>query len=97
MDAGPDAASPLNCQQIRVCLAAGGTATDCAARGTAEGRAAFQTLFDCLTTHCSDQSASCFCLEACQQPDGYCLDQTDACLAASGMPADAVCGQFCGG
>src|SRR5438128_7411647 len=93
-----DAAAPaLNCQGIRLCLAAGGTATDCSARGTAEGRAAFQTLFGCLMAHCSDQSAACFCREACQQPDGYCLDETDACVAASSTDVDAVCGQFCGG
>ena len=97
-DTGADVVAPaLDCQGIRLCLSAGGTATDCAARGTAEARAAFQPLFDCLTANCPDQSAACFCREACQQPDGYCLDQTDACVAASKTDVDAVCGQFCGG
>ena len=97
-DGGSDApVAALDCQGIRLCLAKGGTAADCAARGTPEGRAAFQTLFECLTAHCSDQSAACFCEEACHQPDGYCLDQTDACVAASKTDTDAVCGTFCGG
>ena len=98
VEAGTDGTAPaLDCQQIRVCMARGGTAADCAARGTAEAQAAFQTLLDCLTANCAEQSAACFCREACQQPDGYCLDQTDACVAASKTDVDAVCGQLCGG
>ena len=98
VEAGDDGAAPaLDCQGIRLCLSKGGTAADCAARGTAEAQAAFQPLYDCLTTNCADLSTACFCREACQQPDGYCLDQTDACVAASKSPVDAVCGQFCGG
>lgn len=105
-DGGPDGspsdatevgATALTCQGIRLCWTGGGNSTDCASRGTPDGKAAFQTLFDCLMSHCSDLVASCICREACQQPDGYCLDQTDACLAASGTSVDAVCGQFCGG
>jgi hypothetical protein len=94
-DAGPPPS--LTCQGIRLCVTAGADPDSCAARGTAEAQAAFQKLRDCLTPLCPGLLLACVCREACQQPDGYCLDETDGCVAASGSSVDAVCGQYCGG
>ena len=91
-----DAGSSLTCQGIRLCMAAGASADSCAARGTAEGQAAFQKLRDCLTPLCDGLLRACVCRESCQS-DGYCLAETDACVAASGSTVDAVCEQYCGG
>ena len=87
----------LNCQGIRLCMAAGGGVETCVARGTPEAQATVQTLLDCLTPLCPGLLSACVCREACQQPDGYCLDEADACVAASTTTVDAVCGQYCGG
>lgn len=92
-----DAGSALTCQGIRLCVAAGSDADSCAARGSTEGQAAFQKLRVCLMPLCEGLLRACVCRESCQQPDGYCLAETDACVAASGSTVDAVCGQYCGG
>src|SRR5450631_651450 len=98
-DGAVDTGSPslLTCQGIRLCVTAGSDPDSCAARGTAEGQAAFQKLLDCLTPLCPGLLRACTCRESCQQPDGYCLDQADGCVAASGATVDVVCGQYCGG
>ena len=99
-DAGADGAggaAALTCQGIRLCVTAGSDADSCAARGTAEAQAAFQKLRACLEPLCPGLLLACVCRESCQQPDGYCLDETDGCVAASGSSVDGVCGQYCGG
>jgi hypothetical protein len=98
-DSADDAGSPalLTCQGIRLCMMAGSDVESCAARGTTEGQAAFQKLRDCLQPLCPELLFACVCRESCQQPDGYCLDEADACAAASGSTVDAVCRQYCGG
>jgi hypothetical protein len=90
---GPPTAT---CQQIRLCVAAGGGVDACLARGTPDAQALFMSLLTCLGPYCSDLVPACVCRETCQQPDGYCLDQADACLTASGGAPDAVCDQYCG-
>jgi hypothetical protein len=98
-DAADDTGLPalLTCQGIRLCMMAGSDLQSCAARGTAEGQAAFQKLHDCLQPLCPELLFACVCRESCQQPDGYCLDEADACVAASGSTVDTVCRQYCGG
>ena len=93
---GEAGATMLSCQDIRLCVAAGGSPDSCAARGTAEAKASFQSLLDCLAAPCPDRLLACVCRETCQA-DGYCLDQTDACAGASATSVDAVCNQYCGG
>jgi hypothetical protein len=101
------AAAPLSCQDIRICVT---QCTDttclaaCVARGTTEGQTAFNDLQTCLATldtrptptaPCSGVVPSCYCPEECYA-DGYCLDQVAACLAASpGTLSDMVCSGVC--
>ena len=88
---------PATCQQIRRCVAAGGGVDACLARGAPEAQGVFMALLDCLGMPCPGLVAACVCREACQQPDGYCLDQADACMTASGETIDSACDQYCGG
>ena len=85
-----------DCQQIRLCVAAGGGVGGCLARGTPGAQALFMSLQSCLSGSCPGLLSDCVCRETCQQ-DGYCLDQVDACLADSGASSDAVCDHYCGG
>jgi hypothetical protein len=105
-DAASDAPADLSsdteitsadCQQIRLCVAAGGGVDACLARGTPGAQTLFMSLLSCLSAApCPGLLSDCVCRETCQQ-DGYCLDQVDACLADSGASADAVCDHYCGG
>jgi hypothetical protein len=95
-DMGPDAEISADCQQIRLCVAAGGGMDACLARGTPTAQGLFMSLLSCLSTPCPGLLSDCVCRETCQL-DGYCLDQVDACLADSGASADGVCDHYCGG
>jgi hypothetical protein len=96
-DSDSSTSQALSCQGIRLCMAAGSTAETCAMRATTLAQSTFQALLDCLNMHCAGLATACVCQEECLQPDGYCLDETEACLAASGSNVDAICDQYCAG
>ena len=95
-DTSPDAAVSADCQQIRLCVAAGGGVDACLARGTPRAQELFMSLLSCLSPPCPGLLSDCVCRETCQL-DGYCLDQVDACLSDSGASADGVCDHYCDG
>ena len=95
-----DAAAGTTCQGIRICIAVGEALDVCVSRGTPAAQATFNELLTCLRQQpapgCTGADPSCTCPEECYA-DGYCLDQTAACLDASGATVDGVCEQYCGG
>jgi hypothetical protein len=97
-DTAQDADVPASdCQQIRLCVVAGGGVDACLARGKPASQTLFMGLLTCLNAApCPGLLSDCVCRETCQL-DGYCLDQVDACLADSGAAADTVCDHYCGG
>jgi hypothetical protein len=84
------------CQQIRMCVGAGGGVDTCQARGTPEAQGLYKSVSSCLSKFCPEGLFECVCRETCQ-PDGFCLAEIDACMTASGVSMDAVCDHSCGG
>jgi len=84
------------CQQIRSCVAAGGGVDACQARGTPQAQGLYMSVLSCLSNSCPEMLFECVCRETCQ-PDGFCLDEIDACMTASGVSIDSVCDHSCGG
>jgi len=88
----------MNCQDIRVCIAVGQSLDVCVGRGTPAAQDTFNKLLTCLmqkpAPSCTGSDLSCYCPEECYA-DGYCLDETAACLDSSGGTKDGVCDSYC--
>ena len=100
LDVADNDATGTTCQGIRICIAAGQSLDVCVGRGTPAAQDTFNDLLTCLmqkpAPSCTGSDPSCTCPEECYA-DGLCLDETAACLDASGATADGVCDQYCGG
>lgn len=87
-------AAGTTCQDIRICVALGGSLDTCVKRGTPAAQETFNTLLSCLTNQptpgCMGTEPQCICPEECYG-NGLCLDETGACLDMSGITDDAVC------
>jgi hypothetical protein len=70
----------------------------CIARGTPAAQATFNVLLGCLMMQpspgCSGTDPGCTCPEECLA-DGFCLDETAACLDAAPGEHDGVCEGRC--
>jgi hypothetical protein len=101
-DAGSEAGAPagMTCQQIRMCVFGAPCADDacvqaCAARGSPEAQAAFETLRACsakMCTNYNDNYVNCLCGEQCLA-GGSCLQEADACVGPAGN--DDICDALC--
>ena len=85
------------CQGIRLCVAETPCATDacvqnCASKGTAAAKTAFEALRACTAMTCAIDDVNCACIEQCNA-DGTCLQEVDNCLA--GLAADDICDTLC--
>jgi hypothetical protein len=95
-----DAAAPLTCQQIRLCVfnapcAAEACVATCAAKGSSAAQSAFEALRACTADACAANDLNCACSEQCLA-NGRCLAEADACLGDTATPvADDVCDQIC--
>jgi hypothetical protein len=97
---GGEAGAPagLTCQQIRMCVFGAPCADDacvqaCAARGTPEAQAAFETLRACTAKACPTLGdVNCACGEQCQA-GGTCLHEADVCRGAAAV--DDICDSLC--
>ena len=91
------ASSGLTCQQIRMCVFDALCADDscvatCAAKGTADARAAFEALRACTAKACATGDVNCACGEQCQA-GGSCLQEADMCLGTATV--DDICDSQC--
>lgn len=98
LDVADNDATGTTCQGIRICIAAGQSLDVCVSRGTPAAQDTFNKLLTCLqqkpSPGCTGSDPPCTCPEECYA-DGYCLDETAACVEASGATADGVCDQYC--
>ena len=98
--AGAPATTGTTCQQIRMCVFGAPCADDacvqaCAARGSLEAQAAFETLRACSAKTCTDYKnnyVNCLCGEQCLA-GGSCLQEADACVGPGGV--DDICDALC--
>lgn len=95
-----DAAAPLSCQQIRLCVFTAPCADEacvatCAARGSSAAQSAFEALRACTANACAANDLNCACNEQCLA-NGRCLPEADACLGNTApQVVDGVCDQIC--
>jgi len=98
LDAADSDGAGTTCQGIRICIAAGQSLDVCVGRGTPAAQDTFNKLLGCLMQKpapgCTGSDMGCICPEECYA-DGYCLDETAACLETSGATADGVCMSYC--
>lgn len=92
-----DAAAPLTCQQIRLCVFTAPCADDacvaaCAAKGSSVAQSAFEALRACTANACAANDLNCACSEQCLA-NGRCLPEADACLGNTS--SDDICDQIC--
>ena len=100
LDVADSDGTGTTCQGIRICIAAGQSLEVCVGRGTPAAQETFNKLLTCLmqkpAPNCTGSDMGCVCPEECYA-DGFCLDETAACLDTSGATVDGVCDQYCGG